>query len=99
LGRTEEVRGHNQFPVLRQKFLAGRPSNALRCRFNPVSLQNVGDCAASEFASKIRYGTLNAAISPVAVLFRHLNDEVLDFGIRARSAGVAMTAAIIFLCN
>jgi len=50
---SEEIGRHNQFPVLRQKFLPGLFANSLWCRRDAVPLQNVCDRAPSKFVSHI----------------------------------------------
>jgi glycerol-3-phosphate acyltransferase PlsY len=47
--------------------------------------------------TEVGYCTENAAISPVAVFLRHLNNHFLDFGGGAGTAVTALGSAIILV--
>jgi len=49
----EEIRRHNQFPVLCQELLPGRLPNPLWCRFDPMSFENLCDRTGGKLVSQI----------------------------------------------
>jgi len=65
-------------PVLGQKRLPSCLPNALRCRLDPVALQNVGNRAARHVMTQIRRRPLDSQITPIAVFSRHADYQGLD---------------------
>jgi hypothetical protein len=94
---AEEVCGYDQFPVSRQKLLPSRLSAPLWRRLDPVPMQNISDCAASQLVSKIGYGTLDAAITPGTVFLRQANNQSLYFFSGAGASWSALLMPVVLL--
>jgi hypothetical protein len=64
-----------------------------------VALQDGSNRTASDFVPKIGKCSLNPAITPSAVLFRHAHDQGFDFTRCGRSPWPAPSGTIVLLCN
>jgi len=95
----EEICGHNQFLVPAQELLPGRLSAPLRCRLDPVPLQNLGDRAAGYLMPQVGQCALDPMIAPIPVLFGHSNHQSLDLACSARSPGSVLSTAVVLLGN
>jgi hypothetical protein len=81
----EEIRGHDQLPMLAQKLLPGRLPTSLWRRLDAVSLQNLSDRAPSNLAPEIGQGTLNPSIAPIAVFFCEFYHQGFEIHGRSRT--------------
>jgi hypothetical protein len=61
--------------------------------------EDARDCPARQMMAKIRKCSLYPQITPIAVFYRHSNNQRLDFLCGARAAGSSARAAVVLACN
>ena len=69
----------------------------LRCRFQRVLLQNVGDGAAPDLMAQVGQRSLDSTVAPISILAGHTYHQPLNLILRTRPAWATSLAAIVLL--
>ena len=92
-----EVRGEDGIPVSFQKRGSRWRPLSIRCWFNAVCLQYVGDCRISDVAADVLKCSLNSVVPPRRIFGRKANDGIHASLMDAWATGLAFVAGVELL--
>lgn len=93
---SEEVRSNDAAPMGLQKHRPGSTSSPLWCRLNALTLQHVGDGAASDLVPQIVESPLNTGVAQrgFSSAIRTMSDDLGDDPHRAQAPRLAAAAEV-----